>query len=99
MAAAPKFDITYLNGRKATAIAGPRAQVACERHFKKGIGEIVNSGAIETVYFLAWAALHFSGQEAADFDQFLNDIEEVDESSDDEGEEVDDDATPTLPAS
>ena len=75
---ASKLKITFTDGREVEVLAGPRAEVACERHFKKSILEIGNSGSIEAVYFLAWAALHFSGKEPKGFDDFLNDLADVD---------------------
>jgi hypothetical protein len=91
MSAVAKLRVTYTDGTVAEALAGPRAQVACERHFKKPITEIGNSGSIETVYFLAWAALHFAGKEPRGFDDFLDVLDDVE----DAGEEKE---NPTQPA-
>ena len=91
MSAAAKLRVTYTDGTKKEALAGPRAQVACERHFKKSIVDIGNSGSIETIYFLAWAGLHFSGQESRDFEAFLDVLDDVE----DAGEEKE---NPTVPA-
>lgn len=72
-----KLRVTYTDGRTHDVLVGPRAQVACERHFKKSMMEIGQSGSIESVYFLAWAALHFAGKEPKDFDHFLDDLADV----------------------
>jgi hypothetical protein len=81
VAAVARLKVSYLDGRTVEALAGPRAQVATERHFGKSFQEIGQTGSVEAIYFLAWAALHFAGKESQDFDHFLDSIEGVEDAS------------------
>lgn len=71
-----KLKITYTDGTEVEVLAGPRAQVDLERHFKISVQE---ANRIEHVYYLAWTALHLSGKEAREFDAFLDVLADVDE--------------------
>lgn len=84
MAAVAKLKVTYADGRNVVALAGPKAQVMTERHFKKSFSELGNAGSLEVVYFLAWSALHFSGQEPKGFDEFLDVVSEVEDAESEE---------------
>lgn len=75
-----RLKVTYTDGTSREVNAGPRAQVELERKFEVALGALDEKGTpIEYSYFMAWAALHFAGQEAADFDDFLNRLEEVEQ--------------------
>jgi hypothetical protein len=94
MAVVAKLKVTYTDGKEAVAVAGPRAQVACERHFKRPLSELLEAKMVEAFYFLAWAGLHFAAPESLEprgFDDFLGVIADVE----DAGEESED---PTKPA-
>lgn len=75
MAAMSKIKVTYLDGRVEIVLAGPRAQVDLERHFKISLGE---ANKLEHVYYLAWTALHLAGKEPREFDVWLDDLAEID---------------------
>ena len=70
-----RMNVTYADGRVVSAIANARAQVATERAYH-GMDE---QQRVELSYHLAWAALHHAGQETADFETWLDLIEDVDE--------------------
>lgn len=70
-----KLKVTYSDGQAVEINAGPRAQVALERNYGITLAE---GRAMEHLYYLAWAALHFAGQEPKDFDEFLGRIDDVD---------------------
>jgi hypothetical protein len=77
-----KLKVEYLDGRVVEINAGPRAHVAFERQFDISITEMDRA---EHVYYLAWAALHFAGQEKdKDFEDFLDRIDEVEKVDGDE---------------
>jgi hypothetical protein len=71
-----RLKVTYTDGTEIEVLAGPRAQVDLERHFKMSIQEAKN---IEHVYYLAWTALHLSGKEPRAFDEWLDDLVDVDQ--------------------
>jgi len=73
---AQHLRVTYNDGRKVEVIASPKAQVQVERHFKISLADD-NTRRVEHVYFLAWASLHYAGQEPNDFENFLGSIEDV----------------------
>lgn len=75
---AVKMRVTYLDGRKVEVLASPRAQFMTEERFA-GIND---GNRIRASYFLAWASLHKSGQEAAEFEQFLDNIEDIEDVAD-----------------
>lgn len=77
---ATKLKVTYADGRELEVIASPRAQVMTERHY----GGITETRQVEASYYLAWASLNKAGKEAADFDQWLDLIEDVEEGEADE---------------
>jgi hypothetical protein len=85
--AAVKLTVTYVDGRKCEILASPRAQVMTERYF----GGITDARRVEAAYYLAWASLNKAGQEPADYETWLDLVEDVEE---DEAKAPD----PTLPA-
>jgi hypothetical protein len=76
---ATKLNVTYADGRKVTIIASPRAQVMTERNF----GGIDEARKVEASYYLAWASLNKAGQEPAEFDAWLDLVEEVEANAED----------------
>jgi hypothetical protein len=84
---ATKLNVSYVDGKKITVVASPRAQVMTERYY----GGITNERKVEASYYLAWASLNKAGKEPADFETWLDLVEEVEEA-----EATDPD--PTLPA-
>lgn len=71
------FDVTYQDGRKVISTALPRDFVAFERQYGKSIAAFGDQTQMEWVFYLAWSGLHRSGQEPADFDGFLDSVEDV----------------------
>lgn len=85
--AAKKIKVTYLDGREVEVIASPRAQVMTEQY----VGGFTSERAILASYYLGWASLSKAGRESADFETWLDLINDVEEA---EAEEPD----PTPPA-
>ena len=90
------FDVTYQDGRTVTAVAMPKDFVAFERQYGKAVSTFGSDSPIEWIYYLAWAALHRMRDERADFDGFLDVVEDVTPQGD-EAEAVDESA-PFPPA-
>jgi len=92
-----RLRVSYVNGEITDAVVSPMAQVAAERHFKGKLDD----HRVEASYFLAWYTLHRSGNEAADFEPFLDSITEVVDADDIENNGDDGDAiegpTPSTP--
>lgn len=78
--------VVYSDGRTEEFIASPKAQVMTEQHF----GGISDQNRLAAHYYLAWVALHRAGKEAADFDVWLESI--------DDAETLDEPVDPTEPA-
>ena len=72
---AVKMKVTYLDGREVVMLVPPRAQVMAERHF----AGITQEKAVEQAYYLAWASLNKAGKEPADFETFLDLIEDAEQ--------------------
>lgn len=83
---AVKLKVTYTDGREEVVVASPRAQVMTEQYLG-GYGE---ARQVQGGYYLAWASLNKAGKESADFEAWLDQIDDV--------EEVDATVTPTEPA-
>jgi hypothetical protein len=72
-----RMKVSYIDGRVEQVTITPKAQVETERHFKSTEGAA--NQRIESHYFMAWAALHWTGREGGDFDSFLASIADVEE--------------------
>jgi len=83
-----KMKVTYSDGRKVDVIASPRAQVMTEERLSGSPDRRILGH-----YYLAWASLHRAGKESADFEAFLDLIEEAETIDPDE----DDEPGPTQP--
>lgn len=57
----------------------PKVIVACERHFKKGMGDLfgAESASYEALAFAAHQAMLQSGYEVKTFDAWLDGIDEI----------------------
>lgn len=67
-----KMKVEYKDGTDVEVKVGPRAEVALERQFEIAAADATHN---EHIYYLAWAALHFAGQEpakSAEFDAWLD---------------------------
>lgn len=84
--AAKKVRVTYLDGREEEVKVSPRATVMAEEH----CGGLKDKNALLFTYYVGWAALHKAGKEAADFETWLDTIEDV--------ENIVEDVPPTPPA-
>lgn len=73
---AVKMKITYADGRVVEVTASPRAQVQTERHYA---GLTDETRQVEVSYYLAWASLSRAGMESAEYEPWLDLIEEVEE--------------------
>lgn len=71
--AAVKMKIVYLDGRTEQVVASPRAQVMTEQHF----GGIDERNKVAASYYMAWVSLSRAGKEPADFDAWLDLIDDA----------------------
>lgn len=72
---AARLKVTYADGRGEVVIASPRAQVETERHFT-GLSE---TRQVETAFYLAWASLKWARRESAEFEEWLDQVTDVEE--------------------
>lgn len=94
---ATKLKVTYADGKVIEVLATPRAQVETERHFKS-TGQ-AQTQLIESSFFLAWASLHYTGNEPAEFEAWLDKAAEIEEIPLAVKDEEDSDPTPAAAAS
>lgn len=87
-----RLRVTYTDGRVEEVIASPRAQVMTEEKF----AGLNSENRLRASYYMAWAALHKAGREAADYEAFLDSIESADEVDDEAVLAVDADPTPVA---
>ena len=66
-------------GDAVTVPVTPKVIVACERHFKKGMGELFAAGSAsyEAMAYAAHQAMLQSGHEVKTFDAWLDGIDEI----------------------
>lgn len=76
--AGQKFLVKYTDGRQIEAKISPRAEVEVERKFGIGLTEMQGAIHAEYLYYMAWAGLHYSGKEPLSFDDFLNELDDID---------------------
>ena len=84
--AAKKVKVVYMDGREVEVLVPPRAQVMTEQY----VSGFKSENAILSTYHLGWAALKTAGKESADFDTWLDSINDV--------EDVTEEVPPTPPA-
>lgn len=70
-----KIRVTYADGTVKISEMTPRVRVMIEEKF----GAVDEDHMRRGVYFSAWAGLHKSGQEPADFDTWLDKVSEVED--------------------
>lgn len=87
--AAPRFKVTYRDGKVVEVRCGPKAQVTFERHFKATMSAFAKDPGAESAYYLAWAGLHCAGMESLEFDLFLDAVDDIDPIAPDEEAEPD----------
>lgn len=72
------LEVFYVDKRPPVKVRiGPKAEVLFERHFQTTMSKAGQEISAEHLYYLAWAAMHAAGQEAADFESFLDMLEDV----------------------
>ena len=85
-----KMDVLMTSGDKVPVIVTPKAQVEFERHYKLGIANAFGDDMrMEYIYFLAWKAMVHIGRTTKSFDDWLDDVEDI--------EMAEDDAVPLAP--
>jgi hypothetical protein len=87
---ATKLKITYLDGKVVEVVAPGREQVLTEQHFK-GISD---ANAVQAGFFLAWASLRRAGKELAEFEPWLDQVQDVDKIEDVEVDPTKEDLPP-----
>lgn len=81
------FHVTYEDGREVEAVAKAKDFVAFERQYGQSMsafGDETKAAPLEWLFYLAWSPLHRQGRESRAFDEFLNDVEDI-EPVEDEG--------------
>lgn len=92
---ATKIRVTYTDGRSSDVLASARAQVETERHFKGA--DNAGKNRIEASFYLAWASLRYAGKETAEFEQWLDTVEDAEEVEKTAADENATDPTPAVP--
>jgi hypothetical protein len=72
--AARQLTVIYLDGRVEKILATPRAQVMAEQYTSWSKNPVL------ATYYTGWAALNKAGKESADFETWLDLINDVEES-------------------
>jgi hypothetical protein len=83
------FSVKYDDGRVIEAVAKPKDIVAFERQYGVSFGEFadeVKTPPVEWMFYLAWSPMHRQGREPRAFDEFLDDVDEIEPVEDAEGE-------------
>lgn len=76
--ASQRLKVGYTDGREVEVIVRPKAMVEVERYYKVNLAS-EGDRRLEHLYYLGWAALHYSGKESNDFEAFLNEVSEVED--------------------
>lgn len=71
------FEVTYADDRKQVVRVGPKAQVLYERHFGTAFYAFGQERKVENLFYMAWAALDVAGEKPGEFDEFIDQIEDV----------------------
>lgn len=85
-----KLKVTYTDGRVLETKITPKVEVAVEKQFKVGLQSLQGDAHAEHFYYMAWAGLHYAGQEGKSFEDFLDALEDV-EPIDQKKDEAEDD--------
>lgn len=76
--ASQKLRVTYTDGRIIDVLVRPKAMVEVERTYKVSLMSDADR-RLEHLYYLGWAALHWSGKYGDGFEDFLNLVAEVED--------------------
>ena len=73
------LKVVPAKGDPVTVPVTPKVIVACERHFKKGMGELFSAtgASYEAMAFAAHQAMLQAGHEVKTFDAWLDGIDEI----------------------
>lgn len=72
-----RMKVVYNDGRVVEVKTTPRAQIMTERHMKG----ITATNKLQASYFLAWLSLKAAGEETAEYEPWLDLIDDIDEIS------------------
>lgn len=86
-----KLDIVMVTGETVPVVVSPKVQVEFERHYNCGIASAFGGDdmRMEHVYYLAWKAASHLRKTSKSFDDWLDDVEDI--------EMEEDDAVPLAP--
>lgn len=74
---AMKLTVVTVEGHETFPVT-PKAQVEFERHWKTGIGKAFTTDQkLEHLYWLAWKSKHLAGGVVKPFDNWLDDVLDV----------------------
>jgi hypothetical protein len=90
-----RIKVTYIGGREETIKITPRAQTEAEEKFH---GFMNDESAVRTSYWLAWRSLHQAGKESADYETWLDKIEDAESVSEKEDANAVDPTTGEAPS-
>jgi hypothetical protein len=76
------FQITYADGSAAEATASVADQVAFEQTFDRSIARLGDDFRLTDACWLAWHATKRTGKTSADFDAWLNTVENIEVAED-----------------
>ena len=81
-----KMDVVLTTGETVSIIVSPKVQVDFERHYKLGIANAFGGDEMrmEYVYYLAWKAMAHVGKTAKTFDDWLDDVADIEMIDDEE---------------
>lgn len=71
------LKVTKMDGTSAEYAVLPVVVMAAERHFKTGIGTLMEDLHIEYLLFLAWKQEHFTGGVVQPFDEWCNTVANI----------------------
>lgn len=74
---ATRLKVVYNDGRVVEVKTTPRAQIMTERHMKG----ITAANKLQASFFLAWLSLKAAGEETAEYEPWLDLIDDIDEIS------------------
>jgi hypothetical protein len=73
-----RVTVTYADERNVEVKVTPKVQLAFERQYGMGLPKASKDMHNEYLFYLAWKALQFSGQETREFEDFVDSIDDVD---------------------
>lgn len=71
------FEVTYTDGRKEVVRVGAKTQVLYEREFGKSFWTYTEERRVEHLHWITWRALQDAGQKVAEFDSWMDLVEDL----------------------